>query len=41
MIPAMKLARREGVQIFLAQLTTRPLTKQIVAHSDGIRKIEM
>ncbi len=41
MIPAMKLARREGVQIFLAQLTTRPLTKQIVAHSDGIRKIAM
>jgi uncharacterized LabA/DUF88 family protein len=37
MIPAMKLARREGLQVFVVKLDTWPLKHHLVEDSDGVR----
>lgn len=39
MIPAIKLARREGLQIFVVKLEPWPLTKEIIEDSDGVRHL--
>src|SRR6185295_1786426 len=37
MIPAMKLARREGVQVFVVKLDPWPLKHSLIEDSDGVR----
>lgn len=39
MIPAMKLARREGVQVFVVRLGTWPLKDTLIEDADGIRTL--
>jgi uncharacterized LabA/DUF88 family protein len=39
MIPAMKLARREGVQVFLVKLGTWPLKHTLIEDADGVRSL--
>ena len=39
MIPAIKLARREGVQVFLVKLGTWALKAHLIEDSDGVRVI--
>jgi uncharacterized LabA/DUF88 family protein len=40
MIPAMKLARREGLQVYVVRLNTWPLKGDLIEDSDGIREIK-
>ena len=37
MIPALKLARREGVQFFVVKLDPWPLKHNLIEDSDGVR----
>ncbi len=37
MIPAMKLARREGLQVFVVKLDPWPLKRNVIEDSDGVR----
>ncbi len=37
MIPAMKLARREGLQVFVVKLDPWPLKHNLIEDSDGVR----
>jgi uncharacterized LabA/DUF88 family protein len=37
MIPAMKLARREGLQVFVVKLNPWPLKHSLIEDSDGVR----
>ena len=39
MIPAIKLARREGVQVFVVKLGTWPLKDTLVEDADGVRSL--
>lgn len=39
MIPAIKLARREGVQVFVVKLGTWPLKDSIIEDADGVRPL--
>ena len=39
MIPAMKLARREGVQVFVVKLDPWPLKHSLIEDSDGVRTL--
>lgn len=39
MIPAIKLARREGLQIFVVKLEPWPLKHDIIEDSDGVRSL--
>ena len=39
MIPAMKLARREGVQVFMVKLGTWPLKDSLSEDADGVRTL--
>ncbi|MEX1118160.1 MAG: NYN domain-containing protein [Terrimicrobiaceae bacterium] len=39
MIPAMKLARREGVQVFVVKLGSWPLKDSLIEDADGIRAL--
>ncbi|MCE0521522.1 MAG: NYN domain-containing protein [Methylacidiphilales bacterium] len=39
MIPAIKLARREGIQIFLVKLGRWPLQAHLVEDADGVRSL--
>lgn len=38
-IPAMKFARREGVQVVLVPMGTNMLNKALKAHADEVRKV--
>jgi NaMN:DMB phosphoribosyltransferase len=38
-VPAMKLARREGVQVILVPMQTRMLNKAMRAHADEVRTV--
>jgi uncharacterized LabA/DUF88 family protein len=40
MIPAMKLARREGLQVFVVKLDPWPLKHTLVEDSDGVRVLK-
>jgi uncharacterized LabA/DUF88 family protein len=40
MIPAMKLARREGVQVAMVQLDTRKISTELVEDADFVRTIK-
>jgi len=40
MIPALKLARREGLQVFVVKLDTWPLKHNLVEDSDGVRLLK-
>ncbi len=37
MIPALKLARREGVRVFVVKLDPWPLKHNLIEDSDGLR----
>ena len=37
MIPALKLARREGLQVFVVKLDPWPLKHDLIEDSDGVR----
>ena len=37
MIPAMKLGRREGLQVFVVKLDPWPLKHNLIEDSDGVR----
>jgi len=39
MIPALKLARREGLQVFVVKLGTWPLKSELIEDSDGVRAL--
>ena len=39
MIPAMKLARREGVQVFVVRLLPWRLKEELIEDSDGVRDL--
>lgn len=41
MIPAMKLARREGVQVGLVEVAGRPLSPELVEDADFVRKVTL
>ncbi|MDX2227148.1 MAG: NYN domain-containing protein [Verrucomicrobiae bacterium] len=41
MIPAMKLARREGVQVYLVKLGSWPLKQNLIEDSDGVRILKI
>jgi uncharacterized LabA/DUF88 family protein len=41
MIPALKLARREGIQVFVVQVGDSALKKTLVTDSDGCRKLSL
>jgi uncharacterized LabA/DUF88 family protein len=40
MIPAIKLARREGVQVYLVKLGTWALKAHLIEDADGVRSIK-
>ncbi|MEO8352041.1 MAG: NYN domain-containing protein, partial [Chthoniobacteraceae bacterium] len=39
MIPAIKLGRREGLQMFVVKLASWPLKHELIEDSDGVRKL--
>ena len=41
MIPAMKLARREGVQVGLVEVQGRPLSSELIEDADFVRRISL
>jgi uncharacterized LabA/DUF88 family protein len=38
-VPAMKFARREGVQVVLVPMSSRMLNKAMKAHADEVRSV--